>query len=125
MRISDWSSDVCSSDLLIGALVLQLVELPDSLSAARPLWMPLMLAYWALREPQLPALVPAFLLGLMLDVLYAAPLGQHALVLVVVVYLVVCLRSFFIIRSDGRRVGTEWVGPFRSWLSPYISKKTN
>src|SRR3546814_15417807 len=97
MRISDWSSDVCSSDLLIGALVLQLVELPDSLSAARPLWMPLMLAYWALREPQLPALVPAFLLGLMLDVLYAAPLGQHALGLVVVVYLVVRLRSFFII----------------------------
>src|SRR3546814_10184687 len=59
--------------------------------------MPLMLAYWALREPQLPALVPAFLLGLMLDVLYAAPLGQHALGLVVVVYLVVRLRSFFII----------------------------
>src|SRR3546814_9890443 len=33
----------------------------------------------------------------MLDVLYAAPLGQHALGLVVVVYLVVRLRSFFII----------------------------
>src|SRR3546814_17258917 len=97
MRISDWSSDVCSSDLLIGALVLQLVELPDSLSAARPLWMPLMLAYWALREPQLPALVPAFLLGLMLAVLYAAPLGQHALGLVVVVYLVVRLSRFFLI----------------------------
>src|SRR3546814_6009513 len=62
---------------------------------ARPI--SLMLAYWALREPQLPALVPAFLLGLMLDVLYAAPLGQHALGLVVVVYLVVRLRSFFII----------------------------
>ncbi|HET8883293.1 MAG TPA: rod shape-determining protein MreD [Solimonas sp.] len=82
---------------LIGALVLQLIALPDSLSAARPLWLPLMLAYWALREPQLPALVPAFITGLMLDVLYASPLGQHALGLVVVVYLVVRLRSFFII----------------------------
>jgi rod shape-determining protein MreD len=82
---------------LIGALVLQLIALPDSLSAARPLWLPLMLAYWALREPQLPALVPAFIAGLMLDVLYAAPFGQHALGLVVVVYLVVRLRSFFII----------------------------
>src|SRR3546814_16102239 len=125
MRISDWSSDVCSSDLLIGALVLQLVELPDSLSAARPLWMPLMLAYWALREPQLPALVPAFLLGLMLDVLYAAPLGQPSLGLVVVVYLVVRLRSFFIIfplSSDERRVGKECVSQWSSRWSPYNKK---
>ncbi|MGH8443965.1 MAG: rod shape-determining protein MreD [Solimonas sp.] len=82
---------------LLAGLLLQLVELPDSLSAARPLWMPLMLAYWALREPQLPSLIPAFLIGLMLDVLYAAPFGQHALGLVVVVFLVVRLRSFFII----------------------------
>lgn len=82
---------------LVCALVLQLVELPDALSAARPLWLPLMLAYWALREPQLPALIPAFVIGLMLDVLYASPLGQHALGLVVLIYLVVRLRSFFII----------------------------
>jgi rod shape-determining protein MreD len=82
---------------LLCALVLQLVELPDSLSAARPLWVPLMLAYWALREPQLPVLIPAFLTGLMLDALYASPFGQHALGMVALIYVVVRLRSFFII----------------------------
>ena len=81
---------------LLAGLMLQLVELPDSLSAARPLWMPMILADWALREPQLPSLVPAFLIGLMLDVLYAAPFGQHALGLVAILYIVVRLRSFFI-----------------------------
>lgn len=83
------------ASLLLG-LCLQLVVLPDSLSAARPLWLPMILAYWALREPHLPALLPAFLIGLMLDVLFVAPLGQHALGLVVLSYLVVRLRSFFI-----------------------------
>lgn len=81
--------------LLIG-LLLQLIELPDALSAARPLWLPMILAYWALREPQLPTLVPAFLIGLMLDVLYAAPFGQHAVGLIAILYIVVRLRSFFV-----------------------------
>lgn len=89
-----WTAFVLS---LIAGLILQLVALPEPLSAARPLWLPLMLAYWALREPQLPVLLPAFLIGLILDVLYAAPLGQHAVGLVIVVYLAVRLRSFFLI----------------------------
>lgn len=79
------------------ALVLQMIELPDSLAAARPLLLPMLLAYWALREPQLPILIPAFLIGGLLDVLLGTPLGQHAIGLLVVVYLVVSLRSFFIV----------------------------
>lgn len=81
---------------LIAGLCLQLVELPDALSAARPLWLPMILAYWALREPQLPALLPAFVVGIAMDVLFSAPLGQHALGLVALIYIVVRLRSFFI-----------------------------
>ena len=88
-----WITYVLS--LLIG-LWLQMIVLPDALSAARPLWLPMILAYWALREPQLPALLPAFAIGLMLDVLFAAPLGQHALGLVALSFIVVRLRSFFI-----------------------------
>ena len=81
--------------LIIG-LCLHLVVLPNALSAARPLFLPMILAYWALREPQLPALLPAFAIGLLMDVLFGAPLGQHALGLIALLYIVVRLRSFFI-----------------------------
>ncbi|MDD3764834.1 MAG: rod shape-determining protein MreD [Nevskiales bacterium] len=79
------------------ALVFQLVELPDLLAAARPMWAPLILAYWALREPRISTLLPAFLVGLAMDVLFGSPLGQHALGLIVVVYLVERLRGIFIL----------------------------
>src|SRR5690606_5876884 len=57
----------------------------------------LILAYWALRESRVSTLFPAFLTGLMLDVLFGSALGQHALGLVVVVYIVERLRSIFIL----------------------------
>lgn len=82
---------------LLLALILQLVPLPEALAAARPLWVALMLAYWALREPRLSSLLPAFVLGLMMDVLFGTVLGQHALGLIFVVYLVERLRSIFIL----------------------------
>ncbi len=82
---------------LLLALIFSLLELPDLLAAARPMWVPLMLAYWALREPRLSALFPAFMLGIALDVMFATPLGQHALGLVILVYLVERLRGIFIL----------------------------
>src|SRR5690606_23115217 len=45
---------------LLVALLFQLVRLPELLAAARPAWPPLMLAYWALREPRISTLFPAF-----------------------------------------------------------------
>lgn len=82
---------------LLCALVLHLVELPSLLAAARPLWMPLVLAYWALREPRVSALVPAFVFGLAMDVLFGTALGQHALGLIMVVYFVERLRGIFVL----------------------------
>ena len=82
---------------LLAALVLQLIELPSLLAAARPMWLPLLLAYWALREPRVSALLPAFVFGLMLDVLFGTMLGQHALGLVIVVYFVARLRGIFVL----------------------------
>ena len=82
---------------LVLALILQLIELPNLLAAARPMWLPLLLAYWALREPRISALVPAFIFGLAMDILFGAALGQHALGLVVVVYFVERLRGIFIL----------------------------
>ena len=82
---------------LLLAIVFQLVRLPDILAAARPLWVPLVLAYWALRESRISTLLPAFVAGIALDVLFGSPLGQHALGLVIVVYIVERLRGIFIL----------------------------
>lgn len=82
---------------LFAALLLQLVDLPDLIAAARPLWVPLMLGYWALREPRVSGLIPAFITGMAMDVLFGTVLGQHALGLVVVVYLVERLRGIFVL----------------------------
>lgn len=78
---------------LIAGLLLQLVALPDPVAAARPMWLPLILAFWALYEPRVPVLLAAFVVGLLLDGLFAAALGQHALGLVLVVFVAIRLRS--------------------------------
>lgn len=82
---------------LVLALLLQLVDLPEWLAGARPLWVALVLSYWALREPRISALTAAFVTGLALDVLFGTALGQHALGLVLVVYLVERLRNVFVL----------------------------
>lgn len=82
---------------LLLALLFQLIQLPELLAAARPMWVPLVLAYWALREPRISTLFPAFAAGLTLDVLFGTTLGQHSLGLVLVVYIVERLRSIFIL----------------------------
>ena len=70
------------------ALLLQLIELPEVLSGARPMWLPLIVAYWALTESRTHILLGAFLLGLLADVCFGTTLGQHELGLVMVAYLV-------------------------------------
>lgn len=82
---------------LLVALFLQLVALPDVVAAARPLWVPLLLVYWALVEPRVPSLVAAFLFGTILDVLYNTILGQHAAGFVLLVYFVARLRGVFVL----------------------------
>jgi rod shape-determining protein MreD len=78
---------------LLAALVLQVVGLPGVLDPFQPLWLPLVLGYWALFAGEMPVLFAAWLLGLCCDVLYNAPLGQYALGLVTVAFLVCTLRG--------------------------------
>ncbi len=80
--------------LYIG-LVLQLVELPDALNLARPLWLPLILGHWALSEPRVPSLLGGLVVGLMLDAVLNTPLGQHALGFTAIVFIIQWLRSIF------------------------------
>lgn len=82
---------------LLLSFLLQLVALPDLVGAARPLWIPLIIAYWALIEPRVPILLMAFLSGLLVDVLFSTVLGQHSLGLVLLAYLVSRMRPIFIL----------------------------
>ncbi|MEO0997430.1 MAG: rod shape-determining protein MreD, partial [Pseudomonadota bacterium] len=69
------------------ALVLTIVPLPPLLALARPAWLALVLIYWAMFAPRQTGLAVAFVGGLLLDTLYQTPLGEHALALVLTMYL--------------------------------------
>ena len=74
---------------LLMALALTAVPLPAGIAAFRPEWVPLILIFWSLLAPERFSLLTAFWMGLLLDALSGALLGQHALALVVVVYLTI------------------------------------
>ena len=74
---------------LVLALALMAVPLPAPIAPYRPEWVPLILIFWSLLAPQRFSLLTAFWMGLMLDTLSGALLGQHALALVIVVYLAI------------------------------------
>lgn len=76
---------------LVLALVLEVAPLPEALQGWRPLWLALVVAYWALESPSGFRLLLAWLSGLMQDVLYGSVLGLHALFLVVVAF---AIQSF-------------------------------
>jgi len=73
---------------LIVALMLHMWPLPDWLEYARPEWMTLVLLYWALAMPEQVGVTIAWFAGLLIDVTQGAILGQHAVGLVVIVYVI-------------------------------------
>jgi rod shape-determining protein MreD len=72
---------------LVLTLVLALVPLPDNVAPFRPDWVAVVLVYWSLMSPRRFSLLTAFWVGLVLDTLSGALLGQNALALLVIVYL--------------------------------------
>jgi len=75
------------------AMLVTLIPVPQYLEFLRPYWVALVLIYWCLETQDLVSLGLAFVLGLVLDLLTASLLGQHALSLVILVYLVMRFRS--------------------------------
>ncbi|HWP94977.1 MAG TPA: rod shape-determining protein MreD [Gammaproteobacteria bacterium] len=69
------------------ALVLTIWPLPAWAEAWRPHWAALTLIYWCLALPNRINIGVAWLVGVVLDVLHGALLGQHALALVLVAFL--------------------------------------
>lgn len=72
---------------LLATLPLAVLPLPALIAPFRPDWAAVMLLYWSLLMPRRFGLLTAFWLGLALDALTGALLGQHALALIIIVYL--------------------------------------
>src|SRR3546814_11149276 len=101
MRISDWSSDVCSSDLLVGKELHLLVHILIGHAAEAEIG-----------DDFVVADHPLALKVLLVEFLGRADQVSADVVLVGVVR-----------RSEERRVGKECVSTCRSRWSPYHSKK--
>jgi len=72
---------------LLLTVALALVPLPHAISAFRPDWVAVVLLFWSLTAPRRFSLLTAFWMGIVLDTLSGSLLGQHALALLVIVYL--------------------------------------
>ncbi|MCW8830950.1 MAG: rod shape-determining protein MreD, partial [Gammaproteobacteria bacterium] len=73
---------------MIAAFMLAMMPLPEWAKAFRPDWVTLFLIYWTMALPASIGVTIAWSIGLMLDVSHGALLGQHALGLVLVIYII-------------------------------------
>lgn len=92
------TSDSAANPLLILgslalALVLMLVPLPFWASMARPAFYPATVLFWALSQPRRFGVIAAWLCGMLMDVVYSTPLGQHALALAICAFVVFKLKD--------------------------------
>jgi rod shape-determining protein MreD len=71
----------------MAALVLSVLPLPQVVAPFRPDWVAVVLLYSSLITPRRYGLLTALWMGLALDTLSGALLGQHALALLLIVYL--------------------------------------
>jgi len=71
----------------LAAYLLAVIPLPAWLLWARPEWMALVLVYWAIALPHRVGLFTGLILGVVMDVLEGAVLGQNALSLTVLALL--------------------------------------
>ncbi len=87
------------------AFVLALLPLPQWLLWARPEWVALTLVYWVIALPHRVGIMTALLLGVTLDILEGATLGQNALSLLVLAVLSLTLyqrlRVFSVLQQAG------------------------
>ncbi len=75
------------------ALIVTALPLPDAMAIARPAVVPLVLVWLCIHVPSRFGIVWAWCLGLVLDVVHSTSLGQHAVALTLLSYLVIKLRG--------------------------------
>ena len=93
---------------LVLALLLGLVPMPDALQPMRPYWLALVLAYWVLEEPEKIGLGVAFLLGIVADLSHGGLLGEQAMRLVILTFILDRFRPrmrFFPLSQQALAIG--------------------
>jgi len=122
------------------ALLLGLLPLPPTLQPLRPYWLALVVAYWVIEDPDRSGLGFAFLAGLLADLTFGSLLGEQALRLVVMAFILQRFRArlrFFPMSQQALAIGGLLVndrivvaaihvalgiapGPAMSWLAPLV-----
>jgi len=73
---------------VISAFMLAIMPLPDWAIEYRPDWVTLVLIYWAMAVPTRVGVTIAWFSGLLLDVSYGTLMGQQAIGMVLVIYVI-------------------------------------
>jgi rod shape-determining protein MreD len=90
------------------ALLLGLLPLPAGLQPLRPYWLALVLAFWVLEDSERVGLGAAFALGLVADLAFGGLLGEQALRLVVMTFILQRFRAqlrFFPLMQQSLAIG--------------------
>ena len=93
---------------IVLAFLLALVPLPELLLPLRPYWLALVLAYWVIETPERAGLGFAFCIGLLADVMMGGILGEQALRLVVMAFILQRFRArirFFPLSQQALSIG--------------------
>ena len=125
---------------LLLALLLGLMPLPDTLQPFRPYWLALVLAYWLLEAPERVGPGVAFAIGLVADVAFGSLIGEQALRLVVLAFILDRFRArlrFFPLSQQAATIGVLLLNdrvinavvhvvlgvpqlPWAYWLAPLV-----
>lgn len=123
---------------IVLALLLGLVPMPGWAAWFKPYWLALVLCFWLLEAPDRTGLGTAFLLGLAGDLLFGTLLGEQAMRLTILAFIVLRFRArlrFFTLAQQAlavfalllndravvlmvRGFSGEGLPPWTFWLSP-------
>ena len=78
---------------MVVALLLGLLPLPGWLQPYRPYWLALVLVYWVIEAPDRVGIGFAFLMGIAADLAFGSLLGEHALRLTIMAFIVQRFRA--------------------------------
>jgi len=93
---------------IVAALVLGLLPLPGVLQPLRPYWLALVVAYWVIEAPDSVGLGFAFAVGIVADLMFGSLLGEQALRLVILSFILQRFRAqlrFFPMSQQALAIG--------------------
>ena len=93
---------------LLAALVLGLLPLPAVVAPLRPYWLALVVAYWVIEDPDRLGLGFAFVAGILADLAFGSLLGEQALRLVIIAFILQRFRArlrFFPLLQQSLAIG--------------------